>query len=183
MVSYILIVFVWQFNSPFICHTGLYFIWDDVDDGLNHVSDFGFAHYLQGETDTPYIRGTPLYMAPEIVIKKHYNEKADLWSVGVILYGKSSDLVLCTSRFIEAYFMKPCSLKECVWARLGLSWRNVESRFDLLWEMNRAELEKCLLILVEFVLEYSVIIDGLAWVGISFLIRRYTDKFYYEMRD
>lgn len=52
------------------------------------VADFGFAHYLIGDTDAEFLRGSPLYMAPEIVTNRHYNEKADLWSVGVIMYGK-----------------------------------------------------------------------------------------------
>ena len=31
------------------------------------------------------IKGTPLYMAPELVQEKPYKETVDLWSVGVIL--------------------------------------------------------------------------------------------------
>lgn len=31
-------------------------------------------------------RGSPLYMAPEIVLHEEYDIKADLWSVGVIAY-------------------------------------------------------------------------------------------------
>ena len=52
------------------------------------LSDFGFAHYLIGETEAAILRGSPLYMAPEIITKRQYDEKADLWSVGVILYGQ-----------------------------------------------------------------------------------------------
>lgn len=54
------------------------------------IIDFGFAHYLIGETASPYLRGSPLYMAPEMVLIKQYDERADLWSVGVILYGKAA---------------------------------------------------------------------------------------------
>jgi serine/threonine protein kinase len=32
------------------------------------------------------IKGTPLYMAPELVQEMPYNHTADLWSLGVILY-------------------------------------------------------------------------------------------------
>uniref|UniRef100_UPI00358EDDFF serine/threonine-protein kinase ULK3-like n=1 Tax=Myxine glutinosa TaxID=7769 RepID=UPI00358EDDFF len=49
------------------------------------VADFGFAQYMQHE-DGHSLRGSPLYMAPEMVCSRHYDAKADLWSVGVILY-------------------------------------------------------------------------------------------------
>lgn len=32
------------------------------------------------------IKGTPLYMSPELVEEKPYDHTADLWSVGCILY-------------------------------------------------------------------------------------------------
>jgi fused len=32
------------------------------------------------------IKGTPLYMAPELVQERAYNRTVDLWSLGVILY-------------------------------------------------------------------------------------------------
>jgi len=49
------------------------------------VADFGFAQNID-EEDDPGLRGSPLYMAPEIFRTKSYTPKVDLWSVGVILF-------------------------------------------------------------------------------------------------
>ena len=54
---------------------------------LTVILDFGFAQYLYGDTEAQMLRGSPLYMAPEIITQRQYSPKADLWSVGVILYG------------------------------------------------------------------------------------------------
>lgn len=35
------------------------------------------------------LRGSPLYMAPEMVCRRQYDARVDLWSVGVILYGET----------------------------------------------------------------------------------------------
>lgn len=50
------------------------------------VADFGFAQHLKAGEQNTSIKGSPLYMAPEILLKRCYNAKADLWSIGVILY-------------------------------------------------------------------------------------------------
>lgn len=50
--------------------------------------DFGFAQYMRDDKMAKSLRGSPLYMAPEILKSKVYDSKVDLWSVGVILYGK-----------------------------------------------------------------------------------------------
>ena len=49
------------------------------------ISDFGFAKF-QKSSLSETICGSPLYMAPEILTYKKYTDKADLWSVGIILY-------------------------------------------------------------------------------------------------
>merc|ERR1719278_1786760 len=50
------------------------------------LGDFGFAQHFTSDETKSAIRGSPLYMAPEMVLKRHYDAKVDLWSVGVILY-------------------------------------------------------------------------------------------------
>ena len=51
------------------------------------LCDFGFARAMSIETMVlTSIKGTPLYMAPELVNEKPYDHNADLWALGCILY-------------------------------------------------------------------------------------------------
>ncbi|RNA33276.1 serine threonine- kinase ULK3 [Brachionus plicatilis] len=50
------------------------------------LADFGFAQYMKENKVSQTLRGSPLYMAPEILKNKVYDSKVDLWSVGVILH-------------------------------------------------------------------------------------------------
>uniref|UniRef100_A0A8C1HBC3 non-specific serine/threonine protein kinase n=1 Tax=Cyprinus carpio carpio TaxID=630221 RepID=A0A8C1HBC3_CYPCA len=50
------------------------------------LADFGFARYLQGNTMAATLCGSPMYMAPEVIMSQNYDVKADLWSVGTIIY-------------------------------------------------------------------------------------------------
>lgn len=50
------------------------------------IGDFGLAQYISETDKNSLIKGSPLYMAPEMVLKKEYDATADIWSVGVILY-------------------------------------------------------------------------------------------------
>ncbi|TSK38389.1 Serine/threonine-protein kinase ULK3 [Bagarius yarrelli] len=50
------------------------------------LADFGFAQYMSPWDEKSSLRGSPLYMAPEIVCQRQYDARVDLWSVGVILY-------------------------------------------------------------------------------------------------
>ncbi|XP_013918542.1 PREDICTED: serine/threonine-protein kinase 36 isoform X1 [Thamnophis sirtalis] len=55
--------------------------------GVVKLCDFGFARAMSVQTMVlTSIKGTPLYMAPELVEEKPYDHTADLWSVGCILY-------------------------------------------------------------------------------------------------
>ncbi len=48
--------------------------------------DFGVAQHI-GRQGSRSIRGTLLYMAPEILSSRPYDNRVDLWSIGIILYG------------------------------------------------------------------------------------------------
>ena len=51
------------------------------------ICDFGLSKIL--DNDKQYMKticGTPLYMAPEIIIDKTYNNKIDLWSLGIVFF-------------------------------------------------------------------------------------------------
>lgn len=61
-----------------------------IVNSLNQIKiiDFGLAHtsHLQGLTATGLIMGTPEYMAPEQVAGRKVDERADIYSLGIILY-------------------------------------------------------------------------------------------------
>jgi len=50
------------------------------------IADFGFARHLQTASLAETLCGSPLYMAPEILQHHRYDAKADLWSVGTVLF-------------------------------------------------------------------------------------------------
>ena len=61
-----------------------------IIDAAHHakIIDFGLARtaHLEGMTATGLIMGTPEYMAPEQVAGKKVDERADIYSMGIILY-------------------------------------------------------------------------------------------------
>lgn len=50
------------------------------------IADFGFARSLPSASLAETLCGSPLYMAPEILRFEKYDAKADLWSVGAVLF-------------------------------------------------------------------------------------------------
>ena len=48
--------------------------------------DFGFACHIPKSGYMNSFFGSPIYTAPEIIKKWSYNEKVDLWSIGIILF-------------------------------------------------------------------------------------------------
>ncbi|XP_058795036.1 serine/threonine-protein kinase fused [Phymastichus coffea] len=55
--------------------------------GVAKLCDFGFARLMSQEIHVlRSVKGTPLYMAPELIDELPYDHKVDLWSLGCIVY-------------------------------------------------------------------------------------------------
>jgi len=59
---------------------------DENDDTSIKIADFGFAKKVLEPKSLTTGCGTLSYMAPELIKREPYDERADIWSIGVILY-------------------------------------------------------------------------------------------------
>ncbi|KAL9241459.1 hypothetical protein vseg_015570 [Gypsophila vaccaria] len=50
------------------------------------IADFGLSRHLCLGSYAETVCGSPLYMAPEVLEFKRYDEKVDMWSIGAILF-------------------------------------------------------------------------------------------------
>jgi serine/threonine protein kinase len=54
-------------------------------DGDIKIADFGFAIQLtKDRLKRKSVVGTPAWMAPELIKKEDYDEKVDIWSLGMV---------------------------------------------------------------------------------------------------
>eukprot|EP01135_Chromosphaera_perkinsii_P004002 Nk52_evm15s266 gene=Nk52_evmTU15s266 len=56
------------------------------DDDIVKIVDFGFSSFIDPAKGLSRPCGTLKYFAPEMIVTKNYDEKIDMWSIGVILY-------------------------------------------------------------------------------------------------
>lgn len=69
-----------------------------------------------GESNST-LKGSPLYMAPEILLDRSYDQSADLWSIGVILY-------------------------ECLFGAAPYSSKSIEELMDKIQKKKKIEIPK-----------------------------------------
>ena len=93
----------------------------DIRHNTIKVIDFGVSHHYGKDKDLMDERyGTPYYLAPE-VLRSSYNEKCDIWSIGVILY-----IMLCgTPPFNGSDEQIIRKILQCKWSFRGQIWNSV----------------------------------------------------------
>ena len=74
-----------------------------TDNDTVKLIDFGLSRSVLLDKPEVQVAGTPYYMAPEVIEGDVYDTKADMWSLGVLLYimmsgylpfqGKTTDLI------------------------------------------------------------------------------------------
>lgn len=58
-----------------------------IHNGNVKIADFGFCKPLENQNDmVATMLGSPIYMAPEVIKGETYTNKADIWSLGVVLF-------------------------------------------------------------------------------------------------
>lgn len=78
-------------NSLHVCHRDLkpenFLVKiDEKNNPSIRLIDFGFATYFEPEKKMTENLGTLTYSAPEIIKKEPYDEKIDIWSIGILLF-------------------------------------------------------------------------------------------------
>lgn len=75
-------------------------------DSIIKLIDFGFATVIDPKNKFSELMGSPFYLAPEVILGLGYNEKCDIWSIGMVLY------FIMTGKFPYSSKKLPDLLKE-----------------------------------------------------------------------
>ena len=97
------------------------------ENGYAKLTDFGLAKKsLEGEISKTisginfYIKGTPFYYAPEMVLKKGYNKEIDFWTLGIYLY----ELSVYEPPFQTEQITRARFEAVCLEAEKNRNWKN-----------------------------------------------------------
>ncbi|XP_072949390.1 serine/threonine-protein kinase unc-51 isoform X2 [Epargyreus clarus] len=118
------------------------------------IADFGFARFLEEGNMAVTLCGSPMYMAPEVIMSLKYDAKADLWSLGTIVYqcltGKAP-FQATTPHELKAFYensvdlqpkMPPGTSPELCSLLIGLLRRNSRERMPFEMFFNHPFLQR-----------------------------------------
>jgi len=97
------------------------------------ISDFGFAKSFEKNELITTFCGSPLYMAPEIILNREYTYLSDIWSLGVVLY----------ELLVKSHPYK-CDTRDDLWSQIKSKDMNIN--FNLIESKNRRKIIQSLLI-------------------------------------
>tara|TARA_B110000211_G_scaffold233397_1_gene299507 strand:+ start:242 stop:1339 length:1098 start_codon:yes stop_codon:yes gene_type:complete len=97
------------------------------------ISDFGFAKSFEKNELITTFCGSPLYMAPEIILNREYTYMSDIWSLGVVLY----------ELLVKEHPYK-CDSRDDLWAKIKSN--KMKINFDLIESNNKRKFIKSLLV-------------------------------------
>ncbi|CAO1427240.1 unnamed protein product [Diamesa hyperborea] len=119
------------------------------------IADFGFARFLQDGNMAATLCGSPMYMAPEVIMSLQYDAKADLWSLGTIVFqcltGKAP-FQAHTPQELKMFYEKNANLAPKIPAGtspelqdllFGLLRRNAKERMSFDVFFNHPFLQRC----------------------------------------
>jgi NIMA (never in mitosis gene a)-related kinase len=78
---------------------------------LFKIGDLGISTVLQQRELAKTQIGTPMYLAPEVWKKKPYNEKCDIWSLGVLIYEMATFTYPYNARNARDLSVKVCTAR------------------------------------------------------------------------
>ncbi|KAJ3227391.1 Serine/threonine-protein kinase 36 [Chytriomyces hyalinus] len=109
--------------------------------GVLKICDFGFSHLFEQSSNLALtsVKGTPIYMAPELIEETPYSRLVDIWALGVIIYELATGLppFYTTNIFkliemiLHAQVTYPPTMSECLQSLLhGLLQKSPDDRLN-----------------------------------------------------
>ena len=98
-----------------------------IKDNTIKIADFGFAKSFSKNDLLTTFCGSPLYMAPEIILNKEYTNLSDIWSLGVVLY----ELLTKTHPY-------RCEERSVLWNKIKNNEVNID--FNLITSTNKKKI-------------------------------------------